>query len=201
MLRDRPFNSAPANVTLSLLHINHQISAEAVSMFPGKRTLNSSPKRLIPFLEGIALCRHLIKDMEVLETPAFELRFPPQTFDFLQSLDGLRSFTMRIGTDPFHRLQEHLIEAGIYKLTDRMVVVVYSEHRTVLNFTKNGMFNLEYILFTNNLTCAKGEKEFKSRGFYCKVLSHEGGGIIGVRHMMNTSCQPCNHSHHRPGRY
>lgn len=145
MLRSRPFNSAPTNVTLSLLHVNHQISAEAASIFYGKRTFNSSPERQIPFLEGIALRRHLIKDMEVLETPAFELRFPPQTFDFLQSLDGLRSFTMRIGTDPFQRLQEHLIEAGIYKFTDRMVVVVYSEHRTVLNFMKYGMSSLEYI--------------------------------------------------------
>ena len=78
-----PFDSNSADVTLALLHVNHQISAEAASTFYGKRTFCFAPNQLIPFLEGIVLRQYLIREIEVTESSSFDLRFPPQAFDLL----------------------------------------------------------------------------------------------------------------------
>lgn len=206
MRRSYPFDRVPINAILTLLHVNHQISAEAASTFYSQRKFYSAPNPLVPFLKGIALHRHLIKDIEVLQVPGFEMRFSTQIFNFLKTLDGLRSFTMRIDTDSFHRFQEHLIEAGMHKLMDRIVFTVHTEHTTFLDYTKAdsyGTLMKERIVFTNALTYAKGGKKWKIRGFHCRVISRQMVScVIGAGlQPLHVPSQPCNHDHHRPGRY
>lgn len=60
---------------------------------------------------------------------------------------------------------------AIYKLTDRMEVNVHSEHRLTLNCMEYRTFTdtSEDVVFTTTWTCAKGEREWKSWGFHCKV--------------------------------
>ena len=200
--RSIPFDTVPFDVTLALLQVNHQISAEAVSTFYGKRKFCLNPNNLITFLEGIALHRNLIKDIEVLEHRRFELRFPSQTFNVLQTMDALRSFTMRVVTNCLRGLQEHLIEAGIHKVIERMVVTVHSYHGKYLSYKEEGQSEdtEETVVFTNTLTCAKGGKEWKSQGFHCQVVERKDVGRIGWRHV-DIPYQPCNHYHHRTGRY
>ncbi|CAD6593585.1 MAG: hypothetical protein ASARMPRED_007687 [Alectoria sarmentosa] len=192
-----PFDSNSADVTLALLHVNHQISAEAASTFYGKRKFYFGPNQLMPFLKGIVLRRHLIREVEVMETSSFDLRFPPQAFDLLRNLDRLRSFTMIINTKPFEYVHRHLVNAGIYRLTDRLEVTVHSERGITLYDKDQSILphGSEYVVFRNNWTCAKGEREFKSQGFHCK-----GSGRLNEENIWeHESSQPCDHDHHRLG--
>ena len=200
--RFNPFDSVPFHETLALLHVNHQISAEAVSTFYGKRKFSSNPDQLIPFLKEIAPHRHLIKAIEVFEDPVSPLRFPPQIFDFLQTLDALRSLAMRIETYCLRSLQEHLIEAGIHRVTERMVFTVHSYHEKTLTNWEEGMskYSEEQVVFIKTLTCAKGGKELKSQGFRCRVVERYDVGRLEWR-PVHVPSQPCNHYHHRTGRY
>lgn len=52
-----------------------------------------------------------------------------------------------------------------------MEVNVHSEHRLTLNCMEYRTFTdtSEDVVFTNTWTCAKGEREWKSWGFHCKV--------------------------------
>lgn len=194
-----PFDRVPFDETLALLHVNHQISAEAVSTFYGKRKFCSSPDRLIPFLEGIASHRHLIKDIEVLEDPVSELWFPPQIFDLLQTLDALRSFTMRIEPCCLPDWQEHLIEAGIHKIVERMVVTVHTHHQKTLFYEEEGLseYTGERVEFINTWTCAKGGGNWKDQGFRCLVLQRNDEGR--VEWSPDDVPQPCNHDRHLTG--
>lgn len=205
MRRKRPFASVRMNAMLALLHANRQISAEAADTFYSQRKFYSAPNQLIPFLEKIGFHRHLIKDIEVLQVPEYELRFPAQTFNFLKSLDGLHSFTMKIHTGSFHRLQEHLVEAGIHKLIDRIVLTVRTEHTSTLHSTIASPPSIlinEGILFTNTLTREKGGKEWKSQGVHCQVIDRTAGKVNKEGTcLVEAPSQPCNHDHHPPGWY
>ena len=194
-----PFDSNSADVTLALLHVNHQISAEAASTFYGKRKFYFGPNQLMPFLEGIVLRRHLIREIEVMESSSFDLRFHPQAFNLLRNLDRLRSFTMSINTEPFEYVHRHLVNAGIHRLTDRLEVTVHSERGIRLYNKDHGILphRSEYVVFRNSWTCAKGEREFKSQGFHCRVSSRLNEENFWEYN--NESSQPCGHDHHRLG--
>lgn len=203
-----PFKSVLSDVTLALLHVNHQISAEAASTFYGKRTFYSSRRRLIPFLEEVGLHRHLIKDIQLLadlnsqsawnKQLFWEMQFPPQTINFLQTLEGLRSLTIWTKAGLVHRLQQQLFEAGIHRLTERVVVTVHYEYGMVLEFMEEGksVTTEESVIFKNTLTCEKGGKEWESSGFHCRVTHRIDEGRPRSPPYGDPS-QPCNHGHHR----
>ena len=133
------------------------------------------------------------------------MRFPAQTFNFLRNLDGLRSFTMTTDRESFHRLRKHLIEAGIHKLIDRIVFTIYTQYQLIQGFTEGtwGTRNRERIVFTNNLTFAKGGKKWISQDVHCQVIAEkrEEGGLIGEDFRpVDVPSQSCNHDHHRLGR-
>ena len=46
MQRSSPFDSVPIHAMLALLHVNHQISAEAAAAFCGQRKFYSAPSTL-----------------------------------------------------------------------------------------------------------------------------------------------------------
>ena len=199
-----PFDSIPFDLILALLRVNHQISAEAASTFYGKRKFYSFPDRLIYFLELIPLHRHLIKDIEVLGYLGLQTRFPPQTFDCLQNLNGLRSLTVRFNGVFSHHLQQHLVEAGIHRLTERIVVTVHSEYGIFLKITEKGSSRIteeqECVQLTDTLTCAKGENEWKSQCLHCRVIhriDREGTEWRSV----DEPTQTCDHDHHHRERY
>lgn len=183
------FGSAPVDVTLALLRANDQISAEAASTFYGKRIFEINPHHLVPFLEDTTLRRYLIKDIDILETPTFELRFPPQTFALLRDLNELRSFTIKIETTALKEVQTHIVEVGIYKFTDRIDVTVHSEHTITQSF--------EYVVFTN---ACEGWERMDMSGLSL-WRSHSNTSLHGQRScLMGRSKKPaCNHSLHRLG--
>ena len=188
-----PFPYVSANATLALLYVNHQISAEAMSVFYGKRKFCFRPDQLMPFLEGVALRRHLIKDIEVSEILSRQL--PPQTFEYLRTLHGLRSFTVRMDIESVKEVQEVLVNAGIYKLTDLMKVTLHSRYGMHLGFREYDP--LEYVIFTNIWTCAKGEREWISRGFHCQAHSREMNNKVCSIEGNDVASQLCQHDHHR----
>lgn len=194
------FNNLPADVVLALLRVNHQISSEAASTFYGKRKFYLSLNLLSPFLEGIALRRHLIKDVEVHDQ--YNFRFPFQTFELFQDMDALRSFTMTIKQEPFNIFQERLADSGIYKITDRTEIIVHSERKFAVTCREYGIFthHMEFVALTNIWTCAKGEREWKSRGFHCMVEGRMLNDLSMERANIFPS-QPCHHDHHRQQHY
>lgn len=198
-----PFDRFFAKTMLALLHVNHQISAEAAFTFYGKRVFCSRSKQLLPFLGSIGLRRYLIRDIEVLEAPDGSLRLPPQTFDILQTLSSLRSFTIKIRKTSFKTVQNHLVRIGVYKLTGRMDVNVHSERaRDISYYELSGSKSiglLERVIFTNTSTCAKGETEWRSEGFRCRVSGRVNKELIWVD-QKNLSSQPCDHKNHSSGR-
>lgn len=112
--KDPSFDSVPVDMTLALLHLNHQSLAEAAPTVYGRRKFRFGLNQLMQFVKGIAFCGHLIKVIEVLEIPPLGLRFSPQTFHLVQNLQGLRSFAMRINTEFFNQVPEHVVDVGIY---------------------------------------------------------------------------------------
>ena len=70
---------------------------------------------------------------------------------------------MKINPAVFKEVQTHIVEVGIYKLTDRMDVTVYSEHGITQSFG--------YVVFTNAWICVKEGREWTCRGFHCGVLT------------------------------
>lgn len=194
----RGFENFPTDVVLALLRVNHQISAEATSTFYGKR------KFKYPFLAGhrthkfIALRGHLIKAFEMYFNPSHMCWNCPQTFDTLQVMDALRSFTIWIAHETPKNILEYLAGSGIYKLVDRMEVTVRSERTIVLDRRKYGVTTHweEYVTLTHKWTCEKGKREWKSPGLRCLVhflVLNDGS----TENTNNVSSQVCDHDHHR----
>ena len=82
------FDSFSADVALALLHVNRQVSAEAASVFYGKRTFCIEFSHLILFLQRISLRRHLIKDIQVSDFSSHDKQSCSQTFQLLRTLNG-----------------------------------------------------------------------------------------------------------------
>ena len=104
---------------------------------------------------------------------------------------------MSINTEPFEYVHRHLVDVGIHRLTDRAEVTVHSEHGITLYNKDHGIFpfSSEYVVFKNSWTCAKGEREFKSQGFHCRVPSR----LNEENFWEYETSQPCDHDHHRLG--
>lgn len=198
-----PFVNFPAETMLALLQVNHQISAEAAPIFYGERVFCSLPELLIPFLGGIGLRQYLLRDISLESPNSAWLWLHPQTFEVLQILNSLRSFTMKIRTYSFKQDQDDLVHMGIHKLTNRMDVTVHWERSFRLPYDGQSESEvvelMEDVILTNTMTCAKGETEWRSKGFRCRVLSRMNEELIWVR-QVNLSSQPCDHENHSTGR-
>ena len=181
------FDSFSADVALALLHVS-------------RRTFHIEFSHLISFLQGISLRRHLIKDIEVSDFSSYDKQSCSQTFSLLQTLDGLRSFTIAINNQPLKLVLEHLVDVGIHDLTDRMDVTLLSELVTCMPSAKDGVpkTTSEIVVFTNACKCAKGEREWKSQEVHCWV--HLCGLAIcdsSRAAQENLSSQVCDHDRHR----
>ncbi len=153
-----PFDSCSADATLALLHVNHQISAEAAPVFYGKRTFSSHPRDLASFLTGISLRRHLIKHIELSDFKDI----PRGWFDLLRSLGGLRSLTISVKYGPFEIARGYLVRLGIYELTNCVDVIVRSEHLEDLRFPEDDTDKKNSEL-TNAWTRVQGQRRWSYR--------------------------------------
>ena len=190
-----PFDRFPADVTLALLRVSRQVSAEAALVFYRKRTFYFDPKDVVPFLRGFSHRLDLIKDIEVTEERHNFLRTYRQIFAGLSILGGPQSFAMSINTffvryRPFERVLERLATVGIHHVTDRMNVTVRFVCRTLLPYTEGYRRAIE---FTDTWTCAKGERHWNNQGLQCRAyrpykLLEDPERPLG---------QPCDHEDHR----
>ena len=154
----------------------------------------------ISFLQGISLRRHLIKDIEVSDFSSYDKQSCSQTFSLLQTLDGLRSFTIAINNQPLKLVLEHLVGVGIHDLTDRMDVTLLSEHVICMPSAKDGIpkTTSEIVVFTNAWKCAKGEREWKSQELHCWVHFSELAICDSSSAAQEKfSSQVCDHDRHR----
>lgn len=188
--KSSPFENVAADTILALLHVNHQISAEAASTFYGKRIFSVDIQDLTPFIEGIGLRRHLITDINVSDVLEAKLR---------QTLSSLRSFTIKVNRQSLRLVQEYLIGIGVYKMTDRIDVTVHSECAMTLPYGESSGSSsvrlLESVVFTNTWKWAKGGNGWKSEGLHCRVKGSVNEKFIWVHH--ENASQPCDHNHHR----
>ena len=190
-----PFDRFPADVTLALLHVSRQVSAEAALVFYGKRTFYFDPIDVVPFLRVFSYRLDLIKDIEVTEGSLKLLRTYSKIFAVLSTLGGPQSFTMSIDTflarhRYFAWALERLIHVGIHHVTDRMNVTVRFVGRMRLGFLEPYPKASE---FTDIWTCAKGERHWKKRGLHCRAY-HRKMLLQGHECPLN---QPCDHEDHR----
>ena len=190
-----PFDRFPADVTLALLHVSRQVSAEAALVFYGKRTFYFDPIDVVPFLRVFSYRLDLIKDIEVTEGSLKLLQTYSKIFAVLSTLGGPQSFTMSIDTflarhRYFEWALERLIFVGIHHVTDRMNVTVRFVGRMRLVYLEPYPKASE---FTDIWTCAKGERHWKKRGLHCRAY-HRKMLLQGHECPLN---QPCDHEDHR----
>ena len=190
-----PSHRFPADITLALLHVNRQISAEAALVVFGKRTFCLDIKGVIPFLRGFSHRLDLIKNIEVEETSLNFLRTYGKTFTVLSAAGGPQSLTLSIDTlgarkRPFERALERLATLGIHHITDRMNVTVRFVGRIRLGYSEGFPSAIE---FTDTWTYAQGERQWMKRGLHCRIYN---GNIWPAGHERALG-QPCDHEDHR----
>ena len=190
-----PFDRFPIDVTLALLHVNRQISAEAALIFYGKRTFYFDPKDVIPFLRRFPHRLDLIKDIEVTEGSFFFLRLYSKIFAVLPTLGGPKSFAISLNlfltiNRPFERVLERLATVGIHNVTDRMNVSVRFVGRMRQDSTEDCQTAIK---LTETWTCAKGERHWKKLGLQCRAYQR-GMQLVYHEHPLG---QLCDHEDHR----
>ena len=190
-----PFDRFSADVTLALLHVSRQVSAEAALVFYGKRTFYFDPIDVVPFLRGFSHRLDLIKDIEVTEGTLKLLRTYSKTFAALSTLGGPQSFTMSIDTflarnRYFEWALERLVIVGIHHVTDRMNVTVRATGRMRLGYLEGYPKASE---LTDTWTCAKGERHWKKRGLHCRAYHRN---MLLESHEPSLG-HPCDHEDHR----
>ena len=184
------FDHSVPEITLALLRVNHQLLAEAAPTFYGKRTFRLMSHVLVPFLQGVSRHRHLIKDLQVLETTPL----PSRAFDILPTLAGLRSFTIVLEGQRLREVLKYLLCTGMDQLADTIDVTVRHE-REINQIWEDGVptNSKEKVRFTDVWKRADSDNRGSKLGVHCWVRhcgtdqnSHPG--------------QPCGHDHHRKGR-
>ena len=190
-----PFDRFPVDVTLALLHVNRQISAEATPIFYGKRAFYSDPKDVITLLRGFSHRLDLIEVIEVTEGSLNFLRTCGKIFAVLPLLEGPQSFAISINTfftrnRPFERVLERLATVGIHNVTDRMNVSVRFVGRRRQGYTEDCQKAVE---LTDTWTCAKGERHWKKRGLQCRAY-HRDMRLVDHERPLG---QLCDHEDHR----
>ena len=190
-----PFDRFPADVTLALLHVSRQVSAEAALTFYGKRTFYLDPLDVVPFLNGFSHRLALIKDIEVTEGYLNFSQTYSKAFAVLSTLEGPQSFAMSLDTlfarnRQFERVLERLTALGIHHVIDRMNVTVRLVGEMRLGYTEGCSKVIE---LTDTWTCAKGESHWKKRGLHCRAYNRD----MLLEGHERPFAQPCDHEDHQ----
>ena len=196
-----PWEKEPADVSLSLFYINHQISAEAMVVFYSKRTFRLNIRYATKFLREVPLRQHLIRHISyyrwefsgwLLKTQDDKFIEQSYFFPLIRSMSGLQSLLVDISDffddNSFKRVLGYLDRHGIPEILDCTNFTIQRHLNTTLNHREDDWIEVENGLLKETLTWAKDEKKWNVQGYQCLLWDKEG---------KKSSFRPCDHDNHR----
>jgi len=152
---------------LALFYVNHQISAEAKVCFYGRHTITGQPSDLLCFIQGIGLCRDLIRNIEIHEACVFReftyRRLMPQLLGKLSTLLHLRSVMVRMSETDFQSAQSRITEFGFGQLDQQVEITIHSFCMRHIFFDDGGALKHHSTSYVTVITWtqAEGSLEWK----------------------------------------